>query len=231
MPPANPSSESRAVSGDEIAGLLRPFIGAPDRLPTGAVMVGEPLPGLIATITVHMGDQVNFLPEASVTELGGQAAVWAVAVANLRRLPPIRAAGAAEAAAGHADSLVHELRSDDPFGAARICRLDDVLSAAGVTPGPRGLLLAVPTWYAVLLHPLTGPGVLPALKLMANAASQEYESASGPQGVSPDVFFLTADGEVQTVAYADGMNGLVLNTDGLLGGQLFGPQGLLGQSN
>jgi len=65
------------------------------------------------------------------------------------------------------------------------------------------------------------------LNLMGQAASQEHGSASGPQGVSPDVFFLTGNGQVQTVVHGDGMDGLVVNTGGLLGEVLFGAGGPL----
>lgn len=87
--------------------------------------------------------------------------------------------------------------------------------------------MAAPTWYVVLLHMVTGPGILPALSAMAQAASAEHETAPDQERVSPDVYFISADSKAQKVAYDDGRGGIVLNTDGLLGGVLYGPSGLL----
>jgi len=229
IPPGNQAEgpQSIEVSGRELVGLLRPFVTAPDRPPSGtADGAPEVLPGLVTVIAAQMGDQLTFLPSRVIAELGGWDAVLELAMTNLRRLPPMSAASV-RAVEGHADSVVHELRCADPFGASRICDLNGLLTTADVRLGAHGLLVAAPTWYVVLLHAITGPAVLVALELMAKAASAENESAPDHMRVSPDVFFIAPGGGVQRVAYGDGDDRIQINTTGLLGDVLFGHEGVL----
>ncbi|AEV84270.1 hypothetical protein ACWT_3247 [Actinoplanes sp. SE50] len=226
VPPGTP--QPAPVAPAELIGRLRPFVLARAVVPAGAAAVGEMLPGLVATLGVDMGGQVNFVPTATVEALGGLRAAWKAAVTNLTRLPAM-SVGSLEATAGHPDSVIYELHSTDPFGASRVCHLDGLLATAKVAGSRHGLLVALPTWYTVLLHVLTGPGVLAALNVMGKAASAEHAAASGPKAVSPDVFFVNSAGKAETVVYSDSMDGLVVNTNGLIKESLFGPGGLLPQ--
>jgi len=216
-----------SVDEARLAEFLRPFVSAPDRLPAGAAGgAPEVLPGLVAAVAVHRGDQVDFVAWSSMAELGGPAAAWKTAVGNLRRLSPMTVSRV-ETVEGQTDSVVFQLRARDPFGASRVCDLAGLLARTGVDAAPHGVLIAAPSWHRVLLHVITGPGVLAALRFMAESARTVNDKAPRPQRVSPDVYFVGPAGATQTVASSDGAEGLILDTEGELGTVLFGPRGLL----
>jgi hypothetical protein len=185
---------------------------------------------------------VDFLPASSAGPLGGAEAARAQAIANVRRLPAAQVE-AMDATPGHPDSRVWVARYDDPFGAGRIGELGVVLSdlvAAGLAPRDiqisRGLLVAAPTWHIVLVHLLLGPGVLTAMKLMAQATVGTYDEGPRERRVSNKLFFKSVASRFgesppfppQVVGYPDPSGEIFLETRGAIGEVLFGVRGLLG---
>lgn len=132
----------------DVMSALRLFLSPISALPRHIADDGEQvLPGLVMVVTLHHGDQVDFLPLESMEMLGGRQHVMSTALANMRQLlsPQVASVQAAE---GRPDSVVYALdfAADDPFGASRACDLAGLLTSAGIEAGSRGLLLAVPSW-------------------------------------------------------------------------------------
>jgi hypothetical protein len=59
---------------------------------------------------------------------------------------------------------------------------------------------------------------------MAMAAEVDFARACKPTAISPDVYFVAPDGRTQTVTQC-GESGIVIETRGLIGEFLFGPNG------
>lgn len=195
----------------------------PDRLPVGAAE-GAPvvLPGLVMATAVRMGDQVNFVPMSSILELGGTEVVWATAmknVENLNGLQVIREAFDPD----RADTEVVTIWSDDPFVASRIVVLDWLVEHIYGMPAVHGALVAVPSTTRLILHVVSGVGVLKAAKDMVSPAVHWFETAGTHERISPDVYLVSPDRRAQRVAYATDDDRIYVNTTGLFGEILFGP--------
>lgn len=167
----------------------------------------EILPGILLLVAIDHPDHVRELfSDDAVDELGGWDEVRDLAVSNLRALPQpqhkvIRADPERE------DSIVHLFAADDFFGAARLAILPEVLAHVGVERPAHGVLLAVPNRHLLLVHPLEGPGVIPAVQLLVRMATAEFQGHTGP--LSPQVYYRSADGEVQQVTSQDEDEGSV----------------------
>lgn len=141
---------------------------------------------------------MGFVPASSAGPLGGAEPARAQAMANVRRLPVVQVE-AMEATPGRPDGRVWVARYDDPFGAGRVGDLGVLLGdlvSAGLAPRDiqisHGLLVAAPTWHTVLVHLLLDPGVLTAMKVMAQATIGAYDEVPRERRVSNQVFFVSA---------------------------------------
>lgn len=150
----------------------------------------EPLPGLLALACVdyptHVVEQIS-----DVEDLGGWESVRPLGLANLAALPtPIVHRRLADPA--QQDSEVFGLHSDDVYGASRLLVIDQVLRQTLELVVPQaGLVVAVPNRHLLLIHVVTGPGVVPAMARMAGIADEEYQGQPGP--LSPHLFHLAKD--------------------------------------
>ncbi len=212
----------------ELAAALRPFVCPPARLPPAAAQ-GAPavLPGLVMATAVFGGDRVDFLPVSSMADLGGTTAVWLQAMRNVEHLDGvdvIREACKPE----RDDTDLVTLSGDDPFVASRVAVLEWLIEHLFGATAPHGVVVALPRWRKLILHKVTGIGVLTALESIALASDHWFREAADSDGISPDVYFVSPDRRAQRVAYHDPAQGLVINTTGLLGEVLFGqpPTGL-----
>lgn len=176
---------------------------------------GRPADGLAVRFALDLPDRVELL--ADLEPLGGLAAVAPVAETNLRRLP----APDHHLLREHDGSVLHVFDSGDFHGATRLLAVEDVLVAAGVPVPAAGMLVAVPHRHLLLVHPVTGPDVVPAMSRMLRLAGEHHEGADG--AIRPDVYFRDAGGALQRVtsrsadgrdhvhvhgAFADAVSGL-----------------------
>lgn len=172
-----------------------------DDLEQVATYAPEILPGILLLVAIDHPDHVRELfSDETIEELGGWEELRDIALGNLRRLgPPDHETIQADPA--EPDSTVHLFGSDDFFGAARLAILPEVLAHVGIERPSHGTLIAVPNRHLLLVHPLEGPGLVSAVQLMVRLASSEYHGHTGP--LSPQVFYRSADGEVQQVTMRD----------------------------
>ncbi|MBO0721068.1 MAG: hypothetical protein J2P41_09610 [Blastocatellia bacterium] len=90
-----------------------------------------------------------------------------------------------------------------------------------------GVLVAIPTWHVVMLHALSGPGVMKELEVMALAPGLTMTEAPEQTRLSPDVYFVAPDGRTQKVTQRSGSDKIMIETRGLIAEYLFGPRGIL----
>jgi hypothetical protein len=221
-PAAGDPQEATFAQG-ELAAALRPFVMPPDRLPPAAA-AGAPaaLPGLVMATAVRMGDQVNFVPVTSMDGLGGTQTVWSTAMRNVATLDGVRMLREDVDENRPDTGLITLWSDDDPFVAGRVTVLDWLIEQLHEGPNRYGALVAVPTMNRLVLHVVTGPGVLTVAENMALATAHLFETAGESGGITPEVFFVSADRRAERIAYPAG-SGLAINTKGLLGEVLFGP--------
>lgn len=169
----------------------------------------EPVPGLVANIAI---DHPQHVVEAGALPEGvpDVATAMRLARANLAELPLPRY-GTTLADADEPTSRVHLFGADDFFGAARLLVIHDVLERADVAYGAGGLLVAMPYRHVLVVHPVTGPGIVRAVEWLVRFAEGAYEVEPGP--VSPHVYHLAADGRTSVIT-RPGESGNALHLEG-----------------
>jgi hypothetical protein len=216
---------------------LRPYVSPPKLLaPNIAEGAPEILPGIVLTVAVDMGNHVNFMPVSSMVELlpkdrpdrdiKGPEFTRLVAIENLRKLP-LPPAHITQTSPGRADSEVILLEQQDSFVASRITFLNELVDrVTGSKQPPHGILVSIPRRRTVLLHVLSGLGVLTAMKAMAISTRSLFDSSTQSR-LSPNVYYVAPDGSAETIAFPDKADGVVIQTVGRLKDVLYGPNGLL----
>lgn len=221
----------------EMKAAVRPFICRATRLRRAAAR--DPLKGvlgydafdvfsgLVVALAVRVGDRVDFLARKPVDELGGVSAILPLAIQNLRRIAPPQLEQM-RAASGRPDSTISIFRTPgEPSCAAHILDLERLIDRTfGITP-KRGVLVAIPNWDTIIVHLLGGAGVLPALRLMTQVAYGLRDLASKDARLSSDVYFIAPDRRIQRVGRVSIWKRVTLDTRGLIGEVLFGPNGLV----
>ncbi len=164
----------------------------------------EVLPGVLALVAVDHPTSVATRMDG-LDDLGGYQAAWELAMTNLANLPDLPA-DPLLADLADPGSTVWVLAGDDFFGATRVLVLEQLLAANDITVGAAGLLVAVPHRDLILLHVLTGPGVVQGLNLMLRLAARQHAGGQGP--LVPDVFHLGPDllagGATQVTRHEEG---------------------------
>jgi hypothetical protein len=231
------SSQAEVAIDNQFVYKLRPYLTPPALLDPG-ITEGAPevLPGIVFVVAVDMGTQVNFLPVSSMISLlpadtpdrhlKGPTMLRRAAVENLSKLPlpPVQIT---QIVSGRADSEVLLLEQQDSFVASRATFLNHLLDQ--VCPGkPRnyGVLLAIPRRRTLLLHVPCGIGVLKAIESMALTAKHLFDSSTQSR-LSPHVYYVAASGEQEIAAGPRKENEVCINTVGIFGSMLYGPNGLL----
>lgn len=155
----------------------------------------EPVPGVVALVAI---DEPTVVVESLALPEGIPDIPTALrlARANLVELP------APEHVTRLLDeddpsSRVHLFITEDFFGASRLLVLDRLLTSVGVTPGPGGLLVALPSRHVLAVHPMSGPGVVSAMNWLVRLAEEDSATAPGP--ISPHVYHLAHDGRTSRV--------------------------------
>jgi hypothetical protein len=69
-------------------------------------------------------------------------------------------------------------------------------------------------------------GVLTAMRSMAISTRSLFDSSTQSR-LSPNVYYVGADGSAETIAFPDKADGVVIQTIGRLKDVLYGPDGLL----
>jgi hypothetical protein len=177
--------------------------------------VDEPLPGIIGLAAVDRPTHIiEVLGRLAVDQLGGWEHVRSTGLHNLHLLrAPDRQDLQPDPA--RPDSTVHVLVSDDCFGASRLLVLDDILRSVLAVERPgNGVLVAVPNRHMLVVHVLTGLGVVAASALMGRIAVSQFPTEPGP--ISPDVFYLDPAGVGQRVMTAGDGGQLRLDVTGRL---------------
>lgn len=174
------------------------------------------LPGLLSLVAVdHPTHVAELFRHDDVTALGDHEEVRELALANLRALPPPEH-HALPADGARADSTVHVFASDDFFGAARVLVLDALLAEALRLERPEhGCVVAVPNRRLLLVHPVEGPGVVPALNAMAVIARREHDEQPGP--VSAELYYLPQAGPGQQLTARDDDGAVTVRVEGAFG--------------
>lgn len=224
-----PSEAQEAQFGPgELAAALRPLVMPADRLPAGAAE-GAPLtlPGLVMATAIRVGDQVSFVPVSSMASLGGRETVWMQAMRNVENLDGLDVIQEA-IEPGTQDTTLVTIASDDPFVASRVAVLDWVTEQVHPGPASYGVLVTVPTLGKLVLHVVSGPGVLTAAEHMALVAGHWFQEAPDQAKISPDVYIVSSDRRAQRVTHRTADGRIAIDTTGLLGEVLFAPppQGL-----
>lgn len=182
---------------DSVRDVLLPRL-LPDRRDDAGARddVGSPADGLLVRFALDLADRVEVLTD--LAPLGGFAAVAPVAEANLRRLPAPdhHAMGGTDG-----DPVLHAFVSDDFHGATRLLALDHVLETVGVQPPALGALVGVPDRHVLLVHPITGADVVPAMTTLLGLTADRFAAQSQVQSgvISPDVFHRDATGNLLRV--------------------------------
>lgn len=160
------------------------------------------LPGVLAVAAEdHPTHVASMLSSDRFRSVGTWEQVKELGLANLRRLPPPEVI-TNWADEGRDDSAVYQLLSGDFFGASRVLVLDQLLAEVlRVEPTEHGCLVAVPSRELLVVHVLSGRGVVPAIEMMVNLAQAAYDAWSGP--ISNQLFHLPGDGTGQAVTHTN----------------------------
>ena len=158
---------------------------APETL-AEATYVSELAEGLVEALVFDSPRSVVMLLDEEV-ERCGAAALRAAGLEHLVAEP----FGSVESLDVGQGVTVEVIEGDSVFTASKVLVLPDVLRRVyGDRAFPHGVLVAVPDRHHLVLHPITGPQVLPSLQATASMAASHYASAVG--GVSPSVYWWNA---------------------------------------
>jgi hypothetical protein len=219
--PAERAGEAQSGLG-ELESALRPLVMVPDQLPPDVVQgAPEALPGLVMATAVRRGDQVDFVPTFSMSELGGPNVVWARAKKNVENLHGVQI-GREPVDPSRDDTEVVYLWGEDPFVASRVTVLNWLIEELRLAPAAHGALVALPHIRSLMLHVVKGAGVLMVHQSMAALAAQRFARPGVLQPISPDIYFVAPDGRGQRVSRS-GPDRMELDVTGAFGEVLFGP--------
>ena len=147
----------------------------------------EPLPGLVAVIAAQ-GD--GFSKEYGRLDLvGNRDDAYARALANVAALP--RPRHTRRRIAPEAQSSWVEFLDSDPYGAARVTVLPELLRRMRIDFPAHGVLVAVPTKFELWVHVPVDEDVVETAVRMAWVSHQTF--CEEPYPVSPDVFLVSPD--------------------------------------
>ena len=148
----------------------------------------EPLPGVVAVLAAR-GD--GFTHEfGRLDQLGDRDAAYDTALTNLAGLPlPRHTRRRADPRVP--GSWVEHLHAGDPFSAARVAVLPDLLRRLGIDFPSHGVLVAVPTKHDLWVHVPTDEDVVQTALTMSRLAYRAW--AEEPYPVCPDVFLVSPD--------------------------------------
>lgn len=209
--------------------LLLPKLRALSDLPQPRpAYVEELLPGVGVVAALDYPSHVAEVHSDDViTRLGGWETIREIAVTNLRSLPDPTISDLL-GDPDRDDATVQVLMFEDFFGAARVLRLQELLSGIGIEQPRHGVLVALPHRHLIAVHVVRGEGVIPALRAMATLSLGEYRTGPGP--ISPHVYFCRAlETRQQVTVLADGDDSLTVTLHGAFG-QTLQELGLADQS-
>lgn len=173
---------------------------------------GEPpLPGVVALVAIDHPDHVQSL--LSLDGVGSWDEVRAAALENIRRLPPMTP-HLTFADAENRRAPIHVFDTDDVFASSRFFVLDQLLGQIGVERPAHGVLLIVPSRHVLALHVLDGPDVVLAIRGLVNLGRGQHDGHAG--AISPDVYYLAADGRTQQLTSLGEDGQTVVTIDGAI---------------
>jgi hypothetical protein len=147
----------------------------------------EPLPGLVAVLAAQ-GD--GFSKEYGRLDLvGDRDEAYATALANVAGLP--RPRHTRRRIAPEAQSSWVEFLDSDPYGAARVTVLPELLRRMRIDFPAHGVLVAVPTKFELWVHVPVDEDVVETAVRMAWVSHETWSQE--PYPVSPDVFLVSPD--------------------------------------
>ncbi|WP_420114695.1 hypothetical protein [Pseudactinotalea sp.] len=179
------------------------------------------LPGIIGMVTIDHPEHTEEL--GGLSGLGTWDEIRPIALENIRALPPMRHDPVA-ADSERTEAVVHVFVTDDFFGPSRFLALDQLLEQIGSTGQAPGLLVAIPHRHMIAIHEVAGQGTLAAMNGMVNLANGQF--SSNPGAITPEVFYVAADGHSQQVTHrSDGS--VTVRIDGAIA-EAFTALGLIG---
>ena len=197
------------VEGAELRLKLWPRERAEQMLEYDAM---EPLPGVVAVLAAHRdGMTAEF---GKLDMVGDRDTAYDTALANLASLPlPRHSRRRIDKRVP--TSWVEFLDSTDPFGAARVLVLPEMIRRVLRTDFPRqGVLVAVPTKRELWIHVPVDESVAQTAMTMSWLSFRTW--ATEPYPISPDVYLVSPDMHaVRLVAPDD--DGVVIDTEALAG--------------
>lgn len=164
----------------------------------------------MATAVIQQ-DYVNFLPMSSILELGGTGPVWSTAIENVRNLVGLNVIEEDDLP-GRTDTRLVTIQADDPFVAARVTALDWLVARFHGETATYGVLVCLPTRGKLILHVVSGQGVLKAIGTLATVASHWFDAAAAAERISPHVYFVGSDGQRQQVTWREASGQVMINT-------------------
>lgn len=210
---------------DEVRTQVYPRLRWSEDLPDLPSYVVPALPGIVVLAAIDYPSHVaELIGDDAVERLGGWPAILEQGITNLRALEPMHHQ-VLQGDPERDDADVHVLTSDDFFGPSRLLVLDEVMAGLGIPASPHGVLVAVPNRHLLVVHPITGLGVVGAMQLTARISTGECDSQPG--AVSPHVYYRPASGAMgEQVTHVDEDGAMTIQVDGALA-EAFGALGLL----
>lgn len=144
----------------------------------------EVAPGLSRLLAFDMPDSVRYLSDDEVERFGGLAALWEAGLASLRARPTEKQQRFDFPDGG---SFVM-LSGDSIHTASRVLVMEDLLQQTGQRVDPRfGVVVAMPHWTAVVVHPITDGSALLSMGHVARFARKFFADHGGP--ISPHAYW------------------------------------------
>jgi hypothetical protein len=218
-----PDAREASFGPGQLARALRTYVVRPDTLPAVIAEGARPiLPGLVMVPAVERGDEINFLPPSSVADLGGADALLLAGRDNLRQLDHLTVARE-RVVERAADTEIVTVAGNDPFVASRVADLMWVLGQLEGGGQPLGTLVSVPVRTRLHYHVVRGPGVLRVASDLALVADHLFAGADENEAVSPQVWYIAADGRCQSIVRTTPDGKIAIDADGLLADLLHQP--------
>jgi hypothetical protein len=140
--------------------------------------------GLSRLLAFDMPGGARYLPDDEVERFGGVTALWEAGLASLRAMPAEEQQRFDFPDGG---SFV-TLSGDSVHTASRVLVMEDLLRQTGQPVDPRfGVVVAMPHWTAVVVHPIIDGSALLSMGHVARFARRFFANHRGP--ISPHAYW------------------------------------------
>lgn len=143
--------------------------------------------GLLAALSLDLGDAVSMLRDADVAQYGGCEGLWAVGQANLVNDPFDH--DTVELDDG---TVLHLVAGESHYVGSQVLVLDEVMRKTHGHPAPPdGVLVTVPGRHHFAFHPITDHHAGTAVTALASFGLESFENdvAEGNGPISPHLYW------------------------------------------